>query len=52
MTGMYLDVLSDVENFPFDKQQMDIKIEFSSKHINAMKDYISDVGDLTILPII
>lgn len=52
INGMQLDVLSDVKNFPFDKQQMDIKIEFSSKNIQSMKNYIADIGDINITPII
>jgi len=48
---MYLDVLNDVENFPFDSQTMDIKIEFSSKMIEALKEF-PQLGDVAIKPII
>jgi len=50
--GMYLDVLGDVENFPFDAQSMDIKIEFSTKNISALKEFQSEIGEIKVKPII
>lgn len=49
---MYLDVLNDVENFPFDTQSMDVRMEFSSKNLASLKEFQTDLGDIKIKPII